>query len=57
MRAARRLPRPRLPLFTGQAVSASDYRAMLEREESERDAQRKLVAELHELERAFGRLP
>jgi len=46
MRSTRRAPRPRLPLFTGQALSAADYRAQAERAMSEREIQRALIAEL-----------
>jgi hypothetical protein len=46
MRAPRRAPK--LPLWTGQTLSAADYRAQVEREMSERDIQRTLIGELRD---------
>lgn len=47
MRIGKRAPRPRtLPLFSGQPLSAADYRLMAEKDMSEREIQRALVTEL-----------
>lgn len=55
MRArARRAPRPRLPLFTGEVLSLDDLRAARDREMSERAIQRTLVKELRNPALTFG---
>jgi hypothetical protein len=45
MRAAR-APRPRLPLWTQEVISAADYRAEIEADMLERAVQRELLADL-----------